>query len=259
MTRRPPLWLSIIGVVVAAWLIVPTLVVIPIGFSDRDSFRLLPAGWSLDYYTKFFTDPRWTGSLMDSLTIAALVAVTATMIGTLAALCVPTLGPRARSFASAVIVAPMLVPHVVIAVGLYSVFLSWRLVGTVQGFVLAHTVIAIPFVFITVSAALSGIDRRLAQAAATLGAPAWRVFLRVTLPLLAPGIVSGALFAFVTSLDEVIIAIYLQSPTLRTLPVQLYTSVTANIDPTVAAASTIVMIVTTAAILGPQLLRRRAS
>jgi len=150
----------------------------------------------------------------------------------------------------------MVVPQIVAAIGVYAVFLQWRLSGTVAGFVLAHTAIALPFVVVAVSAALRGHDRRLERAAASLGAGPWTTFRRITLPIILPGVLSGAVFAFVTSLDEVVVALYLQSPTLHTLPVQMFSSVTVETDPTIASASSLVLVVTTALILLPQLLRR---
>ncbi len=138
----------------------------------------------------------------------------------------------------------MVVPGVVLAVGIYAVYLDTRLVGTMTGFVLAHTMLAVPFVIIAVSASLEVFDKRLETAAASLGASRLTAFRTVTLPLIAPGILSGLLFAFVTSFDEIIVALFITSPYLKTLPVQIFSSITRDADPTVAAVGTLLFIVT---------------
>ena len=138
----------------------------------------------------------------------------------------------------------MVVPGVVLAVGIYAVYLDTQLVGTLTGFVLAHTMLAVPFVIIAVSASLEVFDKRLETAAVSLGATQLTAFRTVTLPLIAPGILSGLLFAFVTSFDEIIVALFITSPYLKTLPVQIFSSITRDADPTVAAVGTLLFIAT---------------
>jgi putative spermidine/putrescine transport system permease protein len=133
-----------------------------------------------------------------------------------------------------------------VAIGLYAMFLRLNLLGTTLGFVVAHSVLALPFVIIPVSASLQGFDRRLEDAAAICGAGRWTVFRTVTLPIVAPGVMSGALFAFATSFDEVVLSLFIQSPYLQTLPVRMYSSVTRDTDPTIAAAATLILALTTA-------------
>jgi putative spermidine/putrescine transport system permease protein len=139
----------------------------------------------------------------------------------------------------------MIVPGVVMAIGIYAVYLDHKLVGTLLGYVLAHSMLAIPFVLITVGASLSVFDARLETAAASLGASRLTTFLTVTLPLIAPGVLSGLLFAFVTSFDEVIVALFINSPALKTLPVQIFASMTRDSDPTVAAVGSLIFALTT--------------
>jgi putative spermidine/putrescine transport system permease protein len=139
----------------------------------------------------------------------------------------------------------MLVPVIVIAIGLYALFLRLNLLGTTFGFVVAHSVLALPFVIIPVMASLQGFDRRLEDAAAICGAGRWTAFRTVTLPLVAPGVLSGAVFAFATSFDEVVLSLFIQSPYLQTLPVRMYSSVTRDTDPTIAAAATLILALTT--------------
>lgn len=245
-------WAVLVGVILVA----PTLVVIPLSFTGKASFMFPPENWSLRWYENFFTDPGWRDALLTSLRIALLVAVVASALGTAAALALDSKRIPGKGLVNGLLLSPMVVPQIVAAIGVYAVFLQWGLAGTTLGFVLAHTALAIPFVIVAVSAVLRGYDRRLEQAAASLGASPIATFTRVTLPLILPGVLSGAVFAFVTSLDEVLVALYLQSPELHTLPVQMFSSVTVETDPTIAAASTLVLVVTTLLILLPQLLRR---
>jgi putative spermidine/putrescine transport system permease protein len=253
---RTSWWLKVWCVVVVIWLMAPVLVIIPLGFSDAQSFKFPPDGWSLRWYSKFFSDPAWSEALVTSLVIAVLVMFVTTIVGTAAAYALDRANLPGKNVLSALFLAPMIVPGIVTAVAILGVFIRWNLNGTLLGFVLAHTVIALPFTFVAITASLRSFDRKLERAAISLGGGPWYTFRRITLPLVMPGVLSGAVFAFVTSLDEVVIALYLQTPDLRTLPVQMFNSVTIDVDPTIAAASTIILVVTTAAILLPQLLKR---
>jgi putative spermidine/putrescine transport system permease protein len=250
--------LRLFSVLVGSFLIAPVLVVVPLSFTDKDSFEFPPRGWSLHYYERFFTDPAWREPLLASLNVAIMVTLMATIIGTLASFAITRSRRRGVAVLQGLLVAPMIVPNVIVALAIYTAFLRWGLVGTVEGLVLAHVVLALPFVVITVSAGLRTLDPRLERAAASLGASPLATFRLVTLPLIAPGVMSGAVFAFVTSFDEAVISLYLQSPHLRTLPVQMFTSVTSDVDPTIAAGSTVILVVTTALILLPDFLKRRA-
>jgi putative spermidine/putrescine transport system permease protein len=245
--------------VVAALLILPTAVVIPLSFTDKASLTFPPTGWSTRWYENFFTDPTWMRALGNSLTVGLLVAVVATVAGTAAAVGLRRwANRRAAGITQALLLAPIVVPAIVLAIGVYAIFLQLQLLGTVPGFVLAHSVLALPFVVISVSATLIGYDDRLTLAALSMGASRWAAFRRVQLPLIMPGVVSGALFAFVTSFDEVVLSIFIKSPYLETLPVKMYASVTRDTDPTIAAAATMIMLLTTVIItIGLLSLRRR--
>jgi len=166
-------------------------------------------------------------------------------------------GSRTGGLLRALLITPMVVPGVVLAIGIYAVYLDTHLVGTVAGFVLAHTMLATPFVLIAVQASLEVFDRRLETAASSLGAGRLTVFRTVTLPLILPGLLSGALFAFITSFDEIIVALFLTSPYLKTLPVQIYTSITRDADPTVAAVGTLLFLATSLIIIAGLLLGMR--
>ncbi|UOQ57599.1 ABC transporter permease [Leucobacter allii] len=241
--------------VAALLLVAPTLVVIPLSFSDRRSFAFPIEGWSLQWYEHFFTDQRWLGSLGTSLGIAVIVGVAATALGTLAAYGLKGLRARFAATAQIAMMLPILVPGIVAAIAIFGMYLRWNLNGSILGVVLAHITLALPFVLIPVSTALRGLDETHARAAAVLGAGPVARFLQVELPILLPGIATGFVFAFVTSLDEVVVAYFLQSPTLRTLPVQMYSSVTVETDPSIAAASTLLLVLSTLIILIPRLVQ----
>lgn len=261
-TDAVSIWVKISGVVVAVYLVLPTLVVIPMSFSAGTTFRIIPEEWSLRWYERFFEDQRWTQSLTHSLEVALTVTVLAATLGTVAALGLAKAKGRWAGIARGFLMLPLVAPGIVIAVVVYIAFLGWGLVGTFTGYVLVHTAMAIPFVLVAVGASLDGFDGRLMQAASSLGASPWRAFTRVQLPLILPGVLSGAVFAFVTSFDEVVVSLFIRSPLFETLPVRMFNSVTIEIDPTVAAASALLVVAVTLVILTSQLyfaLRRRST
>lgn len=245
MNRTVKALLIISCSLVVIWLIAPTLIIVPISFAGKKSLTFPPSELSLNWYVNFFTSPAWFDSLMNSLKIGSVVAVLATIIGTAAAIGIEKMRSRTGSLIRAALLTPMIIPGVVLAVGIYAVFLDTHLAGTFLGFVLAHTLLAIPFVVIAVGASLSTFDARLEIAATSLGASRLTTFRTVTFPLIAPGIFSGMLFAFVTSFDEIIVALFITSPYLKTLPVQIFSSMTRDSDPTVAAVGTMVFMITT--------------
>lgn len=241
----PHLLLGLTCLLIAIWLVAPTLVIIPMSFAGKKSLVFPPQGFSLQWYENFFTNPQWFGSLIVSAKVAVMVSVVATVIGTMAAIGIERMKGRAGGIIRAILITPMIVPGVVLAVGIYAVYLDTQLVGTWTGYVLAHTLLAIPFVVIAVGANLAVFDERLETAAASLGASRLTTFFSITLPLILPGILSGALFAFVTSFDEVIVSLFITSPQLKTLPVQIFSSMTRDADPTVAAVGSLIFLVTT--------------
>jgi putative spermidine/putrescine transport system permease protein len=245
MKLQTRIFLGLFCLLVAIWLLAPTLVVVPMSFNERKSLAFPPSGFSWQWYQNFFTNPEWSTSFFNSLKVASLVAIVATVLGTMAAFGIDRMKNRTAGLLRALLITPMVVPGVVLAIGIYAVYLDTRLVGTTLGFVLAHTMLAIPFVLIAVTASLEVFDKRLETAAASLGASRLTTFRTITLPLIAPGLLSGLLFAFVTSFDEIIVALFITSPYLKTLPVQIFTSITRDADPTVAAVGTILFIATT--------------
>jgi putative spermidine/putrescine transport system permease protein len=231
---------------IGLWLVAPTLVVVPLSLTGTKTFAFPPSSWSTQWWNELSNNPEWRDAIVHSFQIAGVVAVLATVIGAAAALALTRGRFPGRRAVNGLFLAPMIVPIVVSAVGIYAVFIKWHLTGTFRGFVLAHTVIALPYAIVPIAATLRGFDRRLETAAASLGAGPWSRLRRVTLPLIAPGLLSGALFAFAASLDETVVSLFLVSPTYRTLPVQMFTSVTRDVDPTVAAAATLIFVLTSA-------------
>ncbi len=192
-----------------------------------------------------------------------LVTIVSTVLGTLAALGLSRTNLPARSVILGVLISPMIVPVIITAVAvffIYAKFGGWTgipLLGTLLGLVLAHTVLATPFVVITVTSTLTGFDWSLARAAQSLGASPLRTFRKVILPLIAPGVVSGALFAFVTSFDEAVVALFISSAEQRTLPKQMFSGIRDQISPTITAAATVLVIFSTLLLVGAELMRRR--
>jgi putative spermidine/putrescine transport system permease protein len=237
--------LKVFCVLVGVILVAPTLVVIPMGFTSARTFEFPPPGLSTQWFEEFFNDPTWMDSAVLSLKVALVVSVLATALGTLASFAlVRGRGPW-RAPAQGFLLAPLIVPGVIVALGVYIVFLNWGLTAKFEGFVLAHLVLAVPLVIVPVSASLQTMDRRLEQAAASLGASPLGTFRQVTIPMIMPAVLTGALFAFLTSFDEAIISLFISGPFDRTLPVQLYQSVTSSLTPTIAAASTLVIALST--------------
>jgi putative spermidine/putrescine transport system permease protein len=233
-----------LAVLTCLYLIAPVLFVIPTAFNDSSFLSFPPEGWSLRWFQSYFTDPTWIASTLNSVQIGLLVTVVATVLGTLAALAMVRGRYPVRVAVGGLLLAPVLVPYVIVGLAVYAAFLRLGLTQTTLGFVLVHTALAVPFVVINVSSALYSFDRRLELAAMNLGAGPVTAFTRITLPIIAPSMGAGALFAFITSFDEVVTSIFLAGPDLTTLPVQMWSGVRVSIDPTVAAVSTMLLLIT---------------
>jgi putative spermidine/putrescine transport system permease protein len=239
------------------FLVVPILTVIPLSFSS-DTFLTYPIpGFSLRWYEDFFTSPRWLPALMNSLLIAAATTLIATPLGTLAALGLVRVKFRLRPLFVSLLISPIIVPGIITAIGMYFVYAPLGLTNSYIGLILAHTVLAAPFVVIVVLAALEGFDPNVMRAGASLGAPPITVFFRIVLPSILPSVVAGAVFAFATSFDEIITAIFLAGPTQRTLPLQMFDGLRERISPTITAAATLLIVVSVLLLTTVELLRRR--
>jgi putative spermidine/putrescine transport system permease protein len=231
---------------VLAFLVLPILAVLPASFNRASFIRLPPAEYSLRWYERFFQDREWLTSLATSTKVALLTTLIALTLGTAAAIGLERLRGRMRGALTGLFLAPMIVPVVVTAVALYYIIRPMGLSGTVLGLALGHAVLALPFVVINVGVSLRSLDPTLLRAADGLGASPARVFLTVTLPIILPGLIGGAVFAFITSFDELVVAIFLSGIQAKTLPVKIWEVIRLEFTPVVAVASTVLIAVTVA-------------
>ncbi|WP_137391980.1 ABC transporter permease [Rhodoligotrophos defluvii] len=244
---------------VFAFLLLPLLVLIPVSLTSGTLLVLPTPGYSLRWYEDVFHNPLWMNALRNSLIIAAITTSVSVVLGTAAAIGIWRMAPRVRGLALAVVSVPIVTPAVIAAVAMFIFHASLGLGGTMTSIVVAHITIAAPFVVIAVLASLDVFDKRLALAAASLGAPPLSAFRHVMLPILAPGILSGAIFAFLTSFDEIVLVLFLGSPSTRTLPLELFSGIREQMSPSVTVVANLLIVVATAAIIAVEVLRRRAT
>lgn len=250
--------LMALGVATVIFLVGPMLVVIPMSFTGAQILSWPPEGFSLQWYAKMIDDPQWSRAFVNSMQVATLTAIVSTILGTLAALGIVRGRFPGKGLVNALVLSPLIVPVIIIAIGFFAFYSIVRLTGSLPGLVLAHTALAVPFVIINVGTLLRTMDRTLELAAASLGANPWRTFWRVTFPIILPGVVAGALFAFITSWDEVVVSIFMTSTRFRTLPVEMWEQVRQVVDPTVAAVSTTLLAVTSTLLVLVFVVRRQA-
>src|SRR5690349_17737442 len=205
----------LIVAVILLFLIAPILVIMPLSFNSEPYFSYPMPGLSLRWYEDFFTNVRWTSALKMSIIVAVSVTIVSTALGTLAALGLSRPRFPARGIIISLLISPIIVPVIISAIGMYFFYTRMGLTNSIPGIVLAHTALATPFVVITVTATLSGFDQTLTRAAASLGSNPVHSFFKITLPLILPGVISGGLFAFVTSFDEVVVVLFIASPEQR--------------------------------------------
>lgn len=246
------------------FLMFPIMVIVPLSFNAQDFFTftpqmlaLDPAGYSLKHFRDFFTNPDWQHAMRNSLSIAPMATLISVSLGTLAAIGLSQSHVPFKRVIMAVLISPMIVPLIISAAGMYFFFSSIGLQGTYWGVVLAHAILGIPFVIITVTATMVGFDRSLTRAAASLGAGPVRTFYKVQLPLILPGVISGGLFAFITSFDEVVIVIFVGSAGQRTLPWQMFIGLREQISPTILAVATLMVGLSILLLATLEMLRRR--
>jgi putative spermidine/putrescine transport system permease protein len=244
--------------IVLLFLISPILAVMPLSFNSESFFTYPMPGYSLKWYEDFFFNPRWSGAVKMSFLVAIATTILATALGTLAALGLARSNFPSKATIMAILISPMIVPVIISAVGMFKFYAQLDLAGTRLGIILAHTALATPFVVITVTATLSSFDKTLMRAGASCGAPPHTVFFKVVMPLILPGMISGALFAFVTSFDEVVVVLFLASPEDRTLPLQMFSGIREMISPTITAAATVLVLISTALLVTVEMLRRRS-
>ena len=249
-----PVW--VVTALVMAFLAVPSLLVIAMSFSGGRFLEFPPRTLSLRWYEAYWSSAAWWNASVRSLQVAVMVTVLATTLGTLAAVALVRLAVPGKSVLRALVVSPIVVPTIVLSIGLYNVYARWRLIGSTTGLVLAHAVLALPFVVLNVSAVLYKLDRSFERAARSMGAGPVRAFTTVMLPLLWPGIASGAIFAFLISFDEIVVAMFVSGSN-PTLPKLMFDGIRYELNPVVAAVSSQLLVVTTLALLASAWLRRR--
>jgi len=248
--------LAVVGGGVLAFLVVPVVAVIPMSFSSSTVFELIPASPGLTQYRRFFASPDWMAALGRSVQVALGATVVATVLGTLAALGLVRIRSRWRTALEALLISSRIVPSIVFAVAAYFVFSQIGLVGTIAGLVVAHSVLAFPFVVVLVSSALDGFDRSLEEASRNLGAGPVRTFFRVTFPQIRLAVFGGALFAFNVSFDEVVVTLFISGVRSKTLPVKVWDAILYEITPILPAISTLIIAISVL-LLTPLLLYRR--
>ena len=247
------------------FLIAPIVVIIPLSFNAQDFFTftpemlaLKPEGYSLKHYEDFLTNNDWQQALWNSFRIAPMATILSVSFGTLAAIGLSQQHVPFRRSIMAILISPMIVPLIISAAGMYFFYSRIGLQGTYWGVVLAHAALGIPFVIITVTATLVGFDRSLTRAAANMGADPVTTFFRVQMPLILPGVISGGLFAFITSFDEVVVVLFVGSAGQKTLPWQMFTGLREQISPTILAVATILVTLSIILLATLEVLRRRS-
>lgn len=243
---------------VLLFLMAPILAIMPLSFNSEPFFTYPMPGFSLQWYREFFTSDVWQLALKNSIIVAVFSTIAASTLGTLAALGLSRRDCPLRSSITAVLISPMIIPVVVSAVGIYYFFADIGLLNSLTGIVLAHTALGAPFVVITVTATLASFDYNLMRAAASLGATPVNAFFKVMLPVILPGVASGALFAFVTSFDEVVVVLFLAGSEQRTLPRQMWSGVRETLSPTITAVATLLILFAVALLVTIQWLQHRS-
>ena len=262
--------------VVFVFLITPILVVMPLSFNAQDFFTFTPKmlqfdpeGYSLKHYRDFFTNNEWQRSFKNSLLIAPIATLVSVSLGTLAAIGLSQSHVPFKRAITAILISPMIVPLIISATGMFffyshvgnfledTIGLDKNFVGYVK-VILAHSVLGIPFVIITVTATLVGFDNSLTKAAANMGANPVKIFFKIQMPLILPGVIAGGLFAFITSFDEVVVVMFVGSTNQKTLPWQMFTGLREQISPTILAVATILVVISIALLITLEMLRRRS-
>lgn len=241
MTASLPtrLLLGTLVALVLLFLVVPVLIVVPMSFSNARFLTFPPPGYSLRWYEAFFGNPAWMQAARVSLGVAVATAIGATLIGTAAAYALAMSGARLARSLTVLLLLPLIVPIVITAIGVFFVFAKTGLLATMPGLVLANIMLGTPYVVTSVLAGLRGFDPAQEMVARSLGMNRLRAFLTVTLPQIRPSVVSGALFAFISALDETVVAIFISGGPNQTLTKRMFTSLRDEIDPTIAAISSL--------------------
>ncbi|WP_378942331.1 ABC transporter permease [Mesorhizobium sp. ANAO-SY3R2] len=242
---------------VLAFIMLPLVIIVPMSFGQNDFLEFPPTGFTLHWYFEYFGDRRWQAATLLSLKIAVLTAICTCIVGTAATYAMVRGTGRFATLFQILLIGPIIVPHIALAVGLYLLFQKVGLAGTTVGFVLAHMVLALPFVVFTVAAALGRVDADLEAAAMSCGASRFTAFRLVTLPLILPNVLSGALFAFIISFDEPVVSFFLSGIRDKTLPRRMFDDIEQNLTPIIPAIAVLLILLSIAILLGSYALRSR--
>ena len=247
------------------FLILPILVIVPLSFNAEPFFSFTrgmltfdPEAYSLRWYTAIVENENWMLAIQNSFIVGLFATLIATALGTLAAVGLSSQYMPFKRAIMALLLSPMIVPLIIIAAGMFFFYTKFNLAGTYLGLIIAHAALGIPFVIITVTATLAGFDRSLYFAGLSLGASPIKTFFDVVAPLIRPGVISGAMFAFVTSFDEVVVVLFLAGPGQRTIPRQMFSGLREQINPTILAVATLLILVSVLFLVTLELLRRRS-
>jgi putative spermidine/putrescine transport system permease protein len=230
-----------ISLVAGIFLLFPVMMIVALSFGSSQWLQFPPPGWTLQWYEELFDDPAWLDAFLTSFKIALIVTVLSVIIGLMASFGLTRGTFRGREVLRALFLTPMILPVVVLAVALYAFFLRLQLNGTLIGFVIAHLIIALPFAIISITNSLERFDKSIEDAAVLCGASPLEAKLRVTLPGIRLGIIGAAIFSFLASWDEVVIAIFMASPDRQTLPVMIWSTLRQDLSPVIAAVSTLLV------------------
>lgn len=239
------------------FLVLPITVIFPVSLTDRRYLSLPQDGISFEHYANLFSNPQWLTSIGQSAIIGVVSTVIAVTAGTLCAIGCWRLSSRSGEFVRTLMLVPIIVPTIVYALGIYRFWIDLRLLDTYTGIIIVHGVTGIPYVVVTVSTALASFDQRLEQAARNLGATMRQTLWRVVLPNIMPGVVSGAIFAFIHSWDELVIVLFIASRAVFTLPRRIWDGINEHLDPTMAAVATVLIALTVVLLLLDLAVRRR--
>jgi len=257
--------IQLVSWLVLLFLMLPILAIVPLSFNAQPFFSFTEGmltfqadAYSLRWYRAVFTDPGWMLSIQNSFFIGILATLIATTLGTCAAVGLARADMPARRLITALLLSPMIVPLIITAAGMFFFYSDMGLAGSFSGIVLAHAALGTPFVVITVTATLAGFDDALVRAALGLGARPHQVFFDVMLPLIRPGVISGALFAFITSFDEVVVILFMAAPQQRTIPRQMFAGLREQINPSILAVATLLILMSIILLVTLELLRRRS-
>tara|TARA_B100001179_G_scaffold228716_1_gene213204 strand:- start:21 stop:890 length:870 start_codon:yes stop_codon:yes gene_type:complete len=259
ITHRRRIWLYIVATLVIVFLVVPTFIVIPMSFSASQYLEFPPKTWGLRWYGNYFGSTEWMTATWVSIKVAILTVIFTTPIATMAAYGLFVSQIRLSRFIFILLITPMMVPVVLIAIGVFFAYTQLKLNNTILGLVLAHSVLALPMVLIVISAGLRSYDMNQERVARSLGASRLKAFFVVTLPQIRFSVITGALLAFIVSFDEVIVALFISGGKMSTITRSMFLALRDQIDPTIASISTVMVLITSVALILPKILGQSQS